>query len=341
MTRFIQVLLLCGVVSAISLRAETAAPSAADRDWAAYEAATKVEPATPFADLSIVDKMKFYEEHALRLGELGLDFIEKHPTDPRRWIIVSRFFPQMPRFVKEYGPLDDKGYPELVIDKAAAAAWSAKVAELKAAMARATDVPAEIADAAAKAAKDREERPAMIRAFFAKWRSGREMAPEFPMQDLAGREVKLADFRGKVLVLDFWSSWCMPCIEAMPHNQAVAARYKDQGVVVLACCTNDSRRSFETWVRKHQTELPDLIWSHDPVGKSEQRVSKSLYGVPAIPTQFIIDRDGRVVEVVYGYMKGEVLLDAALAKAGIRVDVALLDQAEADRKQRTKMGLEY
>ncbi|MEY4087918.1 MAG: hypothetical protein RJB55_189, partial [Verrucomicrobiota bacterium] len=57
------------------------------------------------------------------------------------------------------------------------------------------------------------------------------VAPDFATQDPAGKTIRLSDFRGKVVVLDFWAPWCGPCIAAMPHTQEVAAQYKDQGVV--------------------------------------------------------------------------------------------------------------
>jgi hypothetical protein len=122
----------------------------------------------------------------------------------------------------------------------------------------------------------------------------------------------------------------------MPHTQQVAAHYRDQGVVVLGSATNDSRAAFERWVRANESKYPDIIWSHDPAERGSNRASRALYGVTGIPTQFIINREGRIVEIVVGYLRGEVLLDAALAKAGITVDDAVLLQAQEDLRRRAR-----
>ena len=163
------------------------------------------------------------------------------------------------------------------------------------------------------------------------------MAPDFTSQTLEGKEVKLSDYRGKVVILDFWATWCGPCMASMPHTQEVSAHYKDQGVVVLANCTSDARKKFESWVKANQAKYPDIIWTHDKAEKSPDRASRKLFGVGGIPTQYIIDREGKVVDIVVGYLKGEAILDAALAKAGVKVDPALIEKGAADLKKREMM----
>ncbi|MFO1055246.1 MAG: redoxin domain-containing protein [Planctomycetota bacterium] len=159
-------------------------------------------------------------------------------------------------------------------------------------------------------------------------------APDFVAQDIDGKDVRLSDFRGKVVVLDFWATWCGPCKASLPHTQAVADRYQDAGVVVIASCTSDERANFVSWVKAHQLDYPRILFTHDPNERKAQRASRALYGVSGIPHQFIIDRDGKLVAQVSGYRPGEVLLEGALHEAGIAIAPELLEKAKADLKAR-------
>jgi len=159
-------------------------------------------------------------------------------------------------------------------------------------------------------------------------------APDFVMQDVDGKDVKLSSYRGKVVVLDFWATWCGPCKAALPHVQELAKHYADQDVVVIASCTSDGRDEFVEWVQANGRKYADVLFAHDAAERKPERASRALYGVGGIPHQFVIGRDGKIVAQVVGYRAGEVLLDAALAKAGVEVDAAVLEKAAADQQQR-------
>lgn len=196
----------------------------------------------------------------------------------------------------------------------------------------AQDQPSEVAPASvfAKPAPRPVEAPVQLVAV------GTE-AKDFVMHDAAGKTVKLADYAGKIVVLDFWATWCGPCKAALPHVQEVAAKYRDQGVVVVASCTNDGRAAFAKFVAEHAATYPDIVFACDPLERSPERASRTLYGVSGIPQQFVIGRDGKIASMVDGYLAGEVLLDAALAVAGVDVDPAVIAQAAQDRAKRVQM----
>jgi thiol-disulfide isomerase/thioredoxin len=305
----------------------------ADQDWRAYQAVAEAQAPTSMSSKSPLERARWYEESSLKRRAAALAFIEKYPDDPRRWIIVDRLDAGTPRFVKDWGPLDEGGVPRKpVLDKAAAAAWSAKVEGLKTAIARATDVPEELKASWSMREEERQKYVAQIQSILKGWRGA--VAPNFAVRDLAGREVKLSDYRGKIVILDFWATWCGPCLESMPHTQEVAARYKEQDVVILGSCTADTRAAFEKWVNKNQERYPDILWVHDPAEKSADVISKRLYNVPCLPSRFVIDRDGRVVDLVIGYLPDEVILEVALANAGVKVDPALVARGTEQRKKR-------
>ncbi|MDI1336937.1 MAG: redoxin domain-containing protein, partial [Lacunisphaera sp.] len=160
------------------------------------------------------------------------------------------------------------------------------------------------------------------------------VAPDFVMKDLAGKDVKLSDFKGKVVILDFWATWCGPCIGSFPHTAKIAAQYKDQDVVVLASCTSDTRAAFEKWVPANQEKYAAILFAADPNERGsatfDKRASSALYGVVGIPTQFVIGRDGKIVATIVGNGgEGDPRTEGALALAGVKIDEALATRGKA------------
>ena len=134
---------LLAVLASVSLTLfAVAADPQADQDWQNYENAGRSRPPKPAKEMSRLELSKWTEAMAQQRRELALRFIEKHPTDPRRWSIVLQLSPNSPRFVTDWGPLDAAGSPtKPMIDEVAAAAWKKKVDELQMDLARAPDLP--------------------------------------------------------------------------------------------------------------------------------------------------------------------------------------------------------
>ncbi len=107
-------------------------------------------------------------------------------------------------------------------------------------------------------------------------------APDFTVQD-ADRKVSLHDLRGKIVVLNFWATWCPPCVEEMPSLVKMQDELKSR-VVVLAVSVDEDERSYHSFLKKNNV---DLLTVRDP-----QQKSNELYGTFKFPETYIIDEKG-------------------------------------------------
>ncbi len=125
-------------------------------------------------------------------------------------------------------------------------------------------------------------------------------APDFTVQDAAGKPVRLSDYEGKTVVLKFWATWCWPCRQSLPGTQDLAKLGEKNGVVVLAVALWDSPVAFRKWTATNAAKYPSLHFAFDPSPQGRDTGS-ALYGVTVTPTEYVIGPDGTVRAVFQGY----------------------------------------
>jgi len=119
------------------------------------------------------------------------------------------------------------------------------------------------------------------------------VAPDFTLTDMAGQQVTLSQFRGKVVILNFWATWCPPCREEMPSMERLYRDFESQGLVMLAVNIDENGRDA---VAKFLKKTPHSF----PVLLDSENVAQNTYGVFRFPESFIIDRNGVVVDKIIG-----------------------------------------
>jgi thiol-disulfide isomerase/thioredoxin len=120
-------------------------------------------------------------------------------------------------------------------------------------------------------------------------------APGFTLKDLSGREVSLSHFRGKVVFLDFWASWCAPCLVSIPHLNALYEQYQKEGFEVLGINLDQGNtKALVSFTEAMGITYPILVGTPEVVRD---------YGVNPIPTGFLIDREGNLRLKIVGFSK--------------------------------------
>ena len=117
--------------------------------------------------------------------------------------------------------------------------------------------------------------------------AGLRPAPDFSLTDLAGRALRLSDYRGKVVILDFWATWCEPCKLEIPHLVELQNTYSAQGLQVLGVSMDDS----EPPVREFQQQFK----MNYPVAVGTSKLADQYGGILGLPITFVLDRQGRIV----------------------------------------------
>lgn len=119
-----------------------------------------------------------------------------------------------------------------------------------------------------------------------------EEAPNFTVPNLKSGNLDLRDFRGKVVVLNFWATWCPPCVDETPSLEAFARQLKDKGVVVLGVSVDEQQAALVKFVANYHLTYP--------IGRDPSRALAARYGTFKFPETYIIDRTGHVAEKIIG-----------------------------------------
>ena len=120
----------------------------------------------------------------------------------------------------------------------------------------------------------------------------RRDAADFTLSVLTGEEASLESFKGSVVILYFWTTWCPSCIAGMPALQVLNDRFKNQGLTVLAVNIQESIETVESFIKSNNYKFTIML-------DNESRVAYR-YGINAIPTTYILDRQGRIVSSYLG-----------------------------------------
>ena len=130
-------------------------------------------------------------------------------------------------------------------------------------------------------------------------------APDFALADLSGKTVRLADFEGKVVILDFWATWCPPCRAEVPDFVRLQAKYRDKGLAVVGLSLDaEGAKVVRPFAEEYNVNYVMLL--------ANDETARRFGGIVGIPTTFVLDRTGRIVSKFIGKTERKVLEDTIL-----------------------------
>ncbi len=117
-----------------------------------------------------------------------------------------------------------------------------------------------------------------------------QVAPDFTLNDVNDKPVALSSFRGKIVLLDFWASWCGPCRKENPNVVAAYNKFHSKGLEILGVSLDDNKSNWQQAIAKD-----GLTWTHISDLEGWQSKAAQLYGVQSIPANFLLDKDGKII----------------------------------------------
>ena len=118
---------------------------------------------------------------------------------------------------------------------------------------------------------------------------------DFTLKDTHGNDITLSDFKGKVVMLEFWSTTCPPCVKAIPEYSELYRKLKDKGFEIIGVSLDQSVSNVQAFIKEHDVPFT-IVMATDRVEKQ--------YGIVSIPTTFLLDKKGVVIKRHMGYAPG-------------------------------------
>ena len=131
--------------------------------------------------------------------------------------------------------------------------------------------------------------------------------PDFSEKDLAGKSLSIANYKGKIVMIDFWATWCGPCVGELPNVQAVYKKYHSQGFEIIGVSLDKDKSALNNFLKKNTT----MTWQQFFDGNGWQNKLSTKYGINSIPATYLLDGEGKIIAKD---LRGEAL-EAAVAAA--------------------------